>query len=134
MHLLDTDVMVDILAGYAPALEWLTELDEEEVGISGLVVMELMVGCRNKQEMERLQRQLEPYRVYWPTGQDCERALTTFPQAHLSHEMGILDALIGQCAVGLRASLCTFNVKHFRAISSLTTKQPYIRRAGRKNE
>ena len=29
--------------------------------------------------------------------------------------------------VGLQATLCTFNVRHFRAIPALITEQPYPR-------
>jgi len=43
MILLDTDVMVDILRGYEPAKEWLASV--EEIGVPGLVAMELIQGC-----------------------------------------------------------------------------------------
>jgi predicted nucleic acid-binding protein len=58
---------------------------------------------------------------------DCVRALADFTAFHLSHRLGLLDALIGACAVGRAATLCTFNVKHYRVISGLTTEQPYPR-------
>lgn len=35
--------------------------------------------------------------------------------------------LVGACAVGRAATLCTFDVKHYRVISGLTTEQPYSR-------
>jgi predicted nucleic acid-binding protein len=47
MRLLDTDVMIDILRDYAPAIEWLSSLqDEEAPGLPGFVVMELVQGER----------------------------------------------------------------------------------------
>ena len=126
MRLLDTNIMVDIQRGYAPALEWLESL-EEAPGLPGLVVMELMLGCRDKQEMTDLRNHLEPFSVYWPNDADCNRALLTFSQVRLSHGLSILDALIGQCAVGLGVALCTFNRKHYRAIPNLTIEEPYNR-------
>jgi hypothetical protein len=126
MRLLDTDVIVDIQRGYEPALEWLESL-EEAPGLPGFVPMELMDGCRDKQEMTGLRKNLEPFSIYWPSDADSNRALLTFSQGHLSHNLGILDALIGECAVGLAACLCTFNMKHFKAISDLKTEQPYAR-------
>lgn len=126
MRLLDTDVMVDILRECKPALAWLESL-EEDPGLAGFVVMELMEGCRDKQEMNGLRKQLEPFSVYWPSDTDSNRALVTFSQRHLSHSLGVLDALIGECAVGLSASLCTFNTKHYKAIADLKTEQPYAR-------
>jgi predicted nucleic acid-binding protein len=124
MRLLDTDIMVDIQRGYQPALDWLESLDEAP-GLPGFVVMELMEGCRDKQEMTGLRKQLEPFQVHWPTDSDANRALVTFSQARLSHNLGVLDALIAECVIGLQASLCTFNMKHFKAITSLRTEQPY---------
>ena len=56
---------------------------------------------------------------------DCQRALSDFLTYHLSHGLGLLDSLIAACAVGLSATLCTFNVKHYSVIPSLVTVQPY---------
>jgi predicted nucleic acid-binding protein len=36
MKLVDSDVMIDILRKYTPALEWLKTLDSEDIGIPGL--------------------------------------------------------------------------------------------------
>lgn len=127
MRFLDTDVMVDILRGYQPALKWLDWLGEEELGIPGFVAMELMEGCADKRELDHLQNELAPYLIYWPTEDDCERALSEFASAHLSQGLGVLDALIGECAVGANAVLCTFNKRHFKAIPGLVTEQPYER-------
>lgn len=48
MILVDSDVMIDILRQYKPALDWLKMLNNEEIGIPGLVAMELIQGCRNR--------------------------------------------------------------------------------------
>jgi len=100
MRLLDTDIIVDVQRAYEPALAWLESL-EEAPGLPGFVVMELMEGCRDKQEINTLRKQLEPFSVYWPGDADSNRALVTFSHGHLSHSLGVLDALIGECAVGL---------------------------------
>ena len=124
MRLLDTDVLVDVLRGYPPALDWLGSL-EEAPALPGLVVMEVLGGCLNKQEMNKIQRYLGLFNVHWPTDSDCNRALGDFARSHLSHNLGVLDALIGETAVGLGATLCTFNDKHFMQIRRLTVEQPY---------
>lgn len=128
MRLLDTDVMIDILNGFPTAVEWLHSLaEDEELGLPGFVVMELLDGCRDKREINQLMRSIDGYRVYWPGEEDCNRALADFAQGHLSHNLGMLDALIGECAVGLEVPLCTFNIKHFKAVSALSTEQPYVK-------
>ena len=93
MLLLDTDILVDIFRGYLPALRWLRALDNASIGIPGPAVMELMHGCRDMQR-------LAPYRIYWPTANDCDRALRDYGRRRLSHGIGVIDALIGECAVG----------------------------------
>lgn len=55
MICLDSDVMVDLLRQYPPATEWFDTLDEdEEIVLSGYVVMELIQGCKNRTEQDRL--------------------------------------------------------------------------------
>ena len=125
MLLFDTDVMVDILRGYSPALEWLQSLDDEEIALPGFVAMELLDGCSNKQEMNTLMDIIQPYKIHWPVESDCQRALNDFHEHHLSHNLGILDALIAECAVGLEVPLCTFNVKHYKVIPRLMAEKPY---------
>ena len=63
MMLLDTDVMVDILRGYAPALAWVASMGSETVGIPGLVTMELLQGCSNREEQQRVERLLRTLRA-----------------------------------------------------------------------
>jgi tRNA(fMet)-specific endonuclease VapC len=109
MILVDTDVMIDILRQYKPALDWLKKLDNEEIGIPGLVAMELIQGCRNSIELQKVEKRLRSYRLYWSEKTDCERALNDYATYHLSNNLGMIDALIAELAVGL-------NVKKFSII------------------
>jgi predicted nucleic acid-binding protein len=126
MILLDSDVMIDILRNYPPAMEWFDALDEnEEIALPGYVLMELIQGCRNRAEQDRLQRAVDPYGVAWPTPEHCNKALDAFTIYHLSHNAGMLDVLIGQTALAMGLPLHTFNQRHYRFIEGLTTIQPY---------
>jgi len=126
MILLDSDVMIDLLRQYPPAMRWFDTLDdEEELLLPGYVVMELIQGCRNKVEQEKVQHELATYGVVWPAPADCDEALGVFTEYHLSQTAGLLDVLIGQIAVALRVPLYTFNQKHYRFIPGLQTIQPY---------
>ena len=69
----------------------------------------------------------EPLRIVWPGEDDCDRALADFKEHHMSHGLGLLDSLIAACAIGISATLCTFNVKHYRVVADLKTDQPYVR-------
>jgi len=126
MILLDSDVMIDLLRQYPPATRWFDSLDEdEELLLPGYVVMELIQGCRDNVEQERLQRELATYGVVWPAPADCDRALHVLTDYRLSHGAGLLDVLIGQTSVALNVPLHTFNQKHYRFIPGLQTVQPY---------
>jgi len=127
MILLDTDVMVDILRGNEPAKQWLDAAQNQILGIPGLVAMELLQGCQNTSEQKRLERELSDYPLYWAEQQDCERALKSFAAYRLSHQLGLLDALIAQTAIGVGAELATFNTRHYGVLKELKTTQPYER-------
>ena len=125
MILLDTDVTIDVLRGHRPALAWLQGLGALAIGLPGLVVMELLQGCQNKAEQTKIEQFFRPFTIHWPTEPDCQRALRDYVDFHLSHNLGILDALIGQTALGLGRPPATYNVKHYGVIAGLSTLQPY---------
>ncbi|MGJ3249514.1 MAG: PIN domain-containing protein [Elainellaceae cyanobacterium] len=126
MYLVDTDVMIDIQRGYAPALAWFASV-RELPSIPGFVVMELIQDAQNKQQVRKVLQLVAPLTIVWPTETDCARALSDFTAYHLAHKVGLIDALIAACAVGRSATLCTFNVKHYQVISGLSLEQPYSR-------
>ena len=126
MYLVDTDVMIDIQRGHSPALAWFTSLPELP-NIPGFVVMELIQDAQNKQRVRKVLQMVAPLQIVWPTETDCARALSDFTAYHLSHNVGLIDALISACAVGRNATLCTFNVKHYRVLPGLNLEQLYSR-------
>jgi len=67
MLLLDTDIMIDVLRRYPPALAWLTSLGTAQLALPGYVVMELIQGCRNKAEQDQLERALTAFQIVWPS-------------------------------------------------------------------
>ena len=126
MYLLDTDILIDVQRGHPPALAWSKSLNEPP-SISGLVAMELIQDAQNSKQVRKALRLVAPLAIVWPTEGDCDRALSNFTAYHLSHSLGLIDSLIAACAVGLSATLCTFNVKHYRVVPQLLMEQPYTR-------
>ena len=127
MVLLDTDVMIDILRGYPPALAWLRSLDDDVIALPGFVLMELIQGCRTKKEQQSLATELDAYKILWPNHSDCNDAVKLFTKYRLSHHIGIIDVLIGQLAIAFDLPIHTFNKKHYEPIPRLTTVQPYTK-------
>jgi len=125
-YVLDTDVLIDIQRGNAAALAWFSNLPELP-SVPGFVIMELIQDAHNTQQVRQVLKLVAPLPIVWPTEVDCNRALTDFTNYHLSHRLGLLDALIAACAIGLAAPLCTFNVKHYRIVPGLQIEQPYSR-------
>jgi predicted nucleic acid-binding protein len=61
MIILDSDVMIDLLRQYPPAVAWLKSLGDEEIVLPGFVVMELIQGCSNKAEQEKVENVLAAF-------------------------------------------------------------------------
>ncbi len=126
LRVLDADILIDIQRRHPPAVTWYASLPAYPT-VPGLVIMELMQDARNKREVEQALRLVQPLPVAWPTDADCDRALQDYRVLHLSHNLGLIDALIAATATGLGATLCTFNVKHYRSVAGLVFEQPYKR-------
>lgn len=84
MYVLDTDVLIDIQRGHAPALVWFTGLTELP-SVPGLVVMELIQDAQNAQQVRKALKLIAPLPVVWPSESNCNRALSDFTAYHLSH-------------------------------------------------
>jgi predicted nucleic acid-binding protein len=123
----DTDVMVDILRGHPAALTWLDNNSGETIALPGIVMMELIQGCRTKLEQQRMQKTLKSFPLLWPSHAACNSALKHFAATYPSHGIGILDAIIAEIAVESGFPLHTFNQKHYLPHPLLQTIQPYIR-------
>lgn len=102
MRLLDSDVVIDIQRDYRPARTWIESLPELPI-VPGLVVMELIQDAKNNRQVREAQKIVSLLTVVWPTALDGERALKDFKAFHLSHHLGLLDALIAATALGLDA-------------------------------
>ena len=89
--------------------------------------MELIQDARDAAELRQSLRLVAPLPVVWPTETDCARALADFTAHHLSHGLGLLDALIAACAVGRATMLYTFNARHYHVVPNLQTAEPYSR-------
>ncbi len=127
LRLLDSDVVIDLQHGLPAARAWFATLHLPAVAVPGVVAMEMIQSAHNKQEVASTDLILRPLPRLWPSGTACEAAYTDFRALHLSHGLGLADALIAATARERGAILCTFNVKHYRAVPGLTTEQPYVR-------
>ena len=120
-------IMIYVMRNHTPGINWLQTIHQDQVGLPGLVVMELLQGCQNKTQQQRVERLFAGRKLFWPTSDDCQRALQDFARYSLSHKIGMIDTLIAHTAVGAGLQLATFNQKHYRVITKFQTIQPYQR-------
>lgn len=76
--MLDTDVMIDLLRGFPPAVTWLSALGAIDLVVPGYVVMELLQGCRNRSEQDQIVQTLLAYQITWPSAGACNAALQDY--------------------------------------------------------
>ncbi|MEI6427606.1 MAG: PIN domain-containing protein [Pseudanabaena sp. ELA607] len=105
MIFLDSDIIIDFLRRYSPAISWLESLEDKKLALYGYVAMELMQGCNNKIELQQIRKLIANFEVVWATAETCNQALEVFAECNLSHGLGLIDALIGQTSISLGVPL-----------------------------
>lgn len=62
--IVDTDVLIDVSRGIAQAIDCLIEHEKRSrLAISVITQMELLVGCRDKRETQKLEKFLRRFEV-----------------------------------------------------------------------
>ena len=81
--------------------------------------MELIVGCRNKAELQTLDRFLSQFQVLTLSSQISNRAIQLLQAYFLSHGLLIADAFIAATAIEHQVALLSKNQRDFRFIQEL---------------
>ena len=81
--------------------------------------MELIVGCRNKKELQDLEKFLNRYQILNITSQISARAVDLLARYFLSHGLLIADGLIAATALIHGEAFITKNQRDFRFIAGL---------------
>jgi predicted nucleic acid-binding protein len=119
MMLVDTDVLIWHLRGYAQATRRLDELGA--LTLSAVSYLEVLQGMRNKTELVAVKKMLErrAARLLPITEAITHRAADLMESLTLSHGLQMGDALIAATALDHGLPVLTANVKHFGAIEGL---------------
>lgn len=123
--LLDTNILIDILRGYKPSVQWMQSNSDLVLGIPSLVRMEIVLGAKDKIEQERVIKTLSPFPVILISEADAQWAMQQFEQFHLSHRIEIIDCFIAAMSVRLQVPLYTRNIKDMRVFPDLKLASPY---------
>jgi len=127
MNLVDTDVLVDCLRGTVSAEAWLKGRAQPAFAVPAVVAMELVMGCRDRADLEGIQRFLETFEVIWPEASEFAAAYGLLLTHRLSSGLDIPDCLVAATALARNARLYTFNLKHFQVVPGLNAERPYSR-------
>ncbi len=89
--------------------------------------MELLIGCQNQADLQRVQRFLATFDVAWPTADEFAQAYALLATYRLTSGLNIPDCLIAAMSLARSTRLYTFNLKHFQVIAGLDVATPYTR-------
>ena len=123
--MIDSNILIDAMNGIVNAISFLEEQQATEVQISIVSAMELIAGCRNKNEMGELQRFFQRCALLPITTTASQVAFQLMESFYLSHGLILPDALIAATAIEHNLTLYTRNTRHFRMIPQLKINQPY---------
>ncbi|MCB1194311.1 MAG: type II toxin-antitoxin system VapC family toxin [Leptospiraceae bacterium] len=118
--LIDSDILIYIGNNDRSIIELVKKLEERnQLSISIITEMEMLVGCRNKQEFQKLDKFLRRFNVVALNEYISEIAKDLVKKYYLSHGLEIPDALIASTAIHWKIPLLTKNKKDFKFIQNL---------------
>lgn len=118
--LIDTDVLIDVARSVNTAIDRLTaEAQTSTLVISTITYMELVVGCRNRNELQALQQFVRRFEQIQLNEMISDRATQLLADYYLSHGLLIPDSLIAATALVLEIPLLSKNQRDYRFITDL---------------
>jgi predicted nucleic acid-binding protein len=117
---IDTDVLIDAARNIDTAVQCLEQIQARTgLAISVVTQMELIIGCRNKQEFRSLERFLARFQIIPIDEYMSLKAVDLLTQYRLSHGLLIADALIAATAIHLGQPLISKNQRDYQFIEGL---------------
>lgn len=126
MYLLDTDIVIDYLRLYPPALAFFPRLLKKDLRIAAITQFELYQGARGKMEEKIIDRFLKKFLVAPLTEKISKTAFIFFKKERAKIALDIPDSFIAATAVIHKLILLTRNEKHYRGIRGLKIEKPYV--------
>ncbi len=121
----DTDVLIWYFRGNQKARELISGVSFRERQVSSLCIMELVQGCRNRQELRAVKEFIRDNigSVIHPDERISEKA-TALLEGHASTDgLRTVDALVAATALQEDVTLVSANHKHFKRITGLDVRK-----------
>jgi predicted nucleic acid-binding protein len=120
MLIVDTDILIDVGRNVNDAVNCLQQIEQKfSVAVSSVTQMELIIGCRNKDELHSLEHFIERFYIIRLDEQISDTAIDLLKQYRLSHGLLIADALIAASAIISDLPFVTKNQSDYRFIDNL---------------
>jgi predicted nucleic acid-binding protein len=117
---IDTDILIDIGRNEKTAVDRIKHEGKTSVlYIGSITQMELIVGCRNRDELKELNKFLERFEIIHLTENISNNAIDLLKAYRLSHGLLIPDALIEATAIYFDMPFLSKNQKDYRFIEGL---------------
>lgn len=117
--LCDTNVIIELFKGNQATQSDLLNIGPQNIVISSVTLMELVVGAFNKAELHQIKKSLSSIKIIQINELISQEAVTLITKYSKSHNLLIPDALIGATALVHDIPLFTYNLKDFRYIDNL---------------
>jgi predicted nucleic acid-binding protein len=118
--LVDTDILIDAGRGIPEAIDCLKNIKANSTWTISIVTqMELMVGCRNKSELQKLDKFLKQFQIVKLTEAISDKSVELLRIYRLSHGLLIADSLIAATALTLNVAFISKNQRDYKFISGL---------------
>ena len=121
--LLDTNIVIDLLNGYPPAIQWL--LSQNDLALTRSVWLEVIEGVENTIEMQQTTVFLDRFGLVELTVSDFDWATQQLIKYRLSHNVDAFDCLIAAPSYRLGLPLYTRNLKHFAPLLGKLAQERY---------
>lgn len=127
MILADSTILIDLSRGNEEAILFCDDerKNGREIAISVISSMELIIGCRDKRELDRTSKFLADFVLIDISIPISKRAFQLMLQFNMSHGVVIPDAFIAATALEEKLPLVTSNIRHFEMIPGITLRKPY---------
>ena len=122
-YLVDSDVLIDISRGKAPARDYIDALPEGWA-VSQISALELLVGARDKRDLADIDTFLSAYVIVPLQGLIGTRAYELLKLYAKSHGLHVFDSLIAATAIEEGLTLVTKNRRHFGVIKGVNLEVP----------
>ncbi len=120
LTIIDTDILIDASRGVSKAIDCLKKHEKStSLAISVITELELIVGCRNKNELRHLEKFLKRFQVLKLNSAISDKAIELLSKYRLSHGLLIPDGLIAATAIVWDERFVSKNQKDYRFIPEL---------------